>query len=60
MTMSVVPRPAPAFHSAIAAAFASLSIPIGRPSRSAIFCRNGTPRRGMFTDPSAMPWRWSI
>src|SRR5881227_2351991 len=36
MTMCCVPRPAPWAHSASVAAFASLSIPTGRPKRSRI------------------------
>ena len=58
--MSSVPRPAPARHSAIAAAFPSLSIATGSPSRLRMTSRNGTSTSGMFTEPIAIPARWSI
>jgi hypothetical protein len=60
MTMSRVPRPAPACHSPIAAAFASLSIPQGKPKRSPISLRSGTSVNGMFTEETAVPAAWSI
>ena len=44
MTMSVVPRPAPARHSASAAQLASLSIAAGRPNVSAAHVRTSTVR----------------
>ena len=59
--MSLVPRPAPARHSAIAAAFPSLSIATGSPSRSRITSRNGTSvRAGCSPSRSRCPARWSI
>src|SRR5580765_7701153 len=60
MTMSRAPRPAPTRHSAIAAALPSLSIATGSASRSLITSRKGTSTSGMFTDPIAVPVRWSI
>ena len=60
MIMSRVPLPAPACHSPIAAAFASLSIPHGKPNRSPISLRSGTSVSGMFTDDTAVPDAWSI
>ena len=60
ITMSVVPRPAPARHSARAAQFASLSIAAGRPNVSAAHPRTSTPASGMLTEKTAVPDRWSI
>jgi hypothetical protein len=60
MIMSRVPLPAPACHSPIAAAFASLSIPQGNSNRSPINERSGTSVSGMFTDETAVPDAWSI
>src|SRR6266516_5066166 len=53
------PRAAPACHSPIVAAFASLSIPTGTPWRSRIRSRKSTPASGMFTEATARPDRWS-
>ena len=50
-----VPGPAPARHSAIAAAFPSLSSATGSPSRFPITSRNGTSTSGMLTEPIATP-----
>ena len=50
MTTLLAPRPAPIFHSAIAAAFASLSIATGRPCRSRIRSRRSTSSSGTFTE----------
>src|SRR5204863_4632357 len=60
MTTYRAPRAARAFHSPIAAAFASLSIPTGNPCRACIRSRKSTPSSGMFTDATARPERWSI
>src|ERR671932_663993 len=60
MTMYRVPRPAPWAHSAIVAAFASLSIPTGRSKRSRIQARRSRSASGMFTEVTAFPLRWSI
>src|SRR5437764_231196 len=60
ITTSCAPWAAPIFHSAIAAAFASLSIPTGRPKRSLIRSRKSRSASGMFTDATARPERWSI
>src|SRR5437588_7480696 len=60
MTMCIVPRPAPWAHSASVAAFASLSIPTGRPKRSPIQARRSRSASGMFTEVTALPLRWSI
>src|SRR5438874_1927454 len=60
MTTFRAPRAAPAFHSPIVAAFASLSIPTGRPCRCCILERKSTPSSGMFTEATARPVRWSI
>src|SRR2546423_4420171 len=60
MTMWRVPRPAPWAHSASVAAFASLSIPTGRPKRSRIQARRSRSASGMFTEVTAFPLRWSI
>src|SRR5438270_9579930 len=60
MTMCIVPRPAPWAHSASVAAFASLSIPTGRPKRSRIHARRSRSARGMFTEVTAFPLRWAI
>ena len=45
ITRSSTPRPAPARHSPIAAAFASLSNPTGRPNRSRMWSRSGALKR---------------
>ncbi len=58
-TMLDAPRPAPSFHSAIAAAFPSLSIPTGRPKRL-IRPRRSTSLSGTWTEETALPVRWSI
>ena len=50
-----VPRPAPTFHSAIAAAFPSLSIAAGRPKRSFIRSRKSRSASGMFTERHDAP-----
>jgi hypothetical protein len=55
--MSVVPRPAPSFHSASAAALASFSIPAGTPNLGSIRSRRARFSSGMFTDPVAIPRR---
>src|SRR5437763_4862575 len=60
ITTFSTPRAAPACHSPIAAAFASLSSPAGRPNRRAIQSRSGKSARGRFTHSTTTPRRWSI
>src|SRR5579862_3647933 len=60
MTTSVAPRAAPARHSALQAAFASLSRPIGRPCRSAMRSRKSMFASGVVTAGKTRPLRWSI
>src|SRR5918999_589931 len=57
MIMSRVPAPAPSCHSAIAAAFPSLSIATGRPKRSSIRARKSSSASGMCTELTARPDR---
>ena len=55
ITMSPAPSPAPILHSAIVAAFPSLSIPTGSEKRSLMRWRKSRPASGMFTDETTRP-----
>src|SRR5579884_938108 len=60
ITRSSTPRPTPARHSPIAAAFASLSSPTARPKRFAMCSRSAKSARGRFTHSTTTPAARSI